>query len=302
MLENRVCIITGAGRGIGREHALLFASLGAKVVVNDVGGLSDGSGSDNGAAEAVAAEIVAGGGQAVASTESVTDFESAGTIVANAVEAFGDLHVIVNNAGILRDRMLVSMSEAEFDDVVNVHLKGTFNVTRHAAGYWREQAKSGEIIDRAIVNTSSGAGLHGNPGQTNYAAAKAGIAAMTVVNAMELKRYGVRANAVAPIARTRLTLQTPGMGEAMGATVFDPENVSPVVVYLAADTCSFTGQVFSVYGGSVGLYSGWSIAEEVTTDGRWEVSQLAKAMDDLPRNIKVNSQMHALAKELAGEN
>ena len=159
---------------------------------------------------------------------------------------------MVNNAGILRDRMLVSMSEEEFDAVIAVHLKGTFNVTRHAADYWREQAKAGTVIDRAIVNTSSGAGLHGNIGQTNYSAAKAGIAAMTVVNAMELHRYGVRANCIAPVARTRLTLQTPGMGEPMQNQVFDPENVSPLVAVLASDTCPFNGQVFSVYGGPSG--------------------------------------------------
>jgi NAD(P)-dependent dehydrogenase (short-subunit alcohol dehydrogenase family) len=295
MLEKRVAIITGAGRGIGREHALLFASLGAKVVVNDLGGAADGSGSDTSAAQAVADEIVALGGEAVASTDSVSNFEAAERLVATAVEAFGELHVVVNNAGILRDRMLVSMSEQEFDDVVAVHLKGTFNVTRHAAEYWREKSKGGDGGDRAIVNTSSGSGLHGNVGQTNYAAAKAGIAAMTIVNAAELKRYGVRANCIAPIARTRLTLQTPGMSEGMGQAVFDPENVSPVVAYLAAEACPFNGQVFSVYGGSVGIYAGWSIAEEVTTEGRWEVDQLAKAMDGLPRQVKVNSQMQALA-------
>jgi len=235
------------------------------------------------------------GGEAVASTDSVSNFDAAERLVARAVEAFGELHVVVNNAGILRDRMLVSMSEQEFDDVIAVHLKGTFNVTRHAAEYWREKSKGGDGGDRAIVNTSSGSGLHGNVGQTNYAAAKAGIAAMTIVNAAELKRYGVRANCIAPIARTRLTLQTPGMSEGMGQPVFDPENVSPVVAYLAAEACPFNGQVFSVYGGSVGIYAGWSIAEEVTTEGRWEVDQLAKAMDGLPRHVKVNSQMQALA-------
>jgi NAD(P)-dependent dehydrogenase (short-subunit alcohol dehydrogenase family) len=299
MLEGRVCIITGAGRGIGREHALLFASLGASVVVNDLGAASDGSGADVSAAESVAREIVAAGGQAIASTHSVTDHAAAADLVARAVEAFGDLHVVVNNAGILRDRMLVSMSEAEFDDVIDVHLKGTFNVTRHAAGYWRERSKAGAGGDRAIVNTTSGSGLHGNPGQTNYAAAKAGIAAMTVVNAMELARYGVRANAIAPLARTRLTLGSPGSSAAMGSATFDPENISPLVACLAAGTCPFNGQVFSVYGGSVGLYAGWSIAEEVTTDGAWEVDRLAEAMEGLPRTIEVNNQMHLLASAMA---
>jgi NAD(P)-dependent dehydrogenase (short-subunit alcohol dehydrogenase family) len=298
MLHDRVAIITGAGRGIGREHALLFASLGSKVVVNDLGGAIDGSGADVSAAQSVVDEIVAAGGQAVASTDSVRSFEGAKAIVDLAVAAFGDLHVVVNNAGILRDRMLVSMSEQEFDDVISVHLKGTFNITRHAAEVWRERSKTGDIVDRAIVNTSSGAGLHGNVGQTNYSAAKAGIAAMTVVNGMELNRYGVRANCIAPVARTRLTLQTPGLSDSMNKHVFDPENISPLVAVLASETCPFNGQVFSVYGGSVGIYGGWSIAEEVSTDDRWTSESLASAMDSLPRTVEVNSQMTALVKAM----
>src|ERR1700728_1694297 len=282
MLQDRVAIITGGGRGIGREHALLFASLGAKGVVNDLGGAIDGSGSDISAAQAVVDEIGAAGGQAVASTDSVTSFDGAKAIVDLATATFGDLHVVVNNAGILRDRMLVSMSEQEFDDVIAVHLKGTFNLTRHAADVWRDAAKAGTISDRAIVNTSSGAGLHGNVGQTNYSAAKAGIAAMTVVNGMELNRYGVRANCIAPVARTRLTLQTPGMGESMQQHLFDPENVSPLVAVLASEGCPFNGQVFSVYGGSVGIYAGWSIAASVGTAHRWTGETPATAMGKLP--------------------
>ena len=222
MLQDRVAIITGGGRGIGREHALLFGSLGAKVVVNDLGGAVDGSGSDVSAAQSVADEIVAAGGQAVANTDSVSSFEGAKAMVDQAVSTFGDLHVVVNNAGILRDRMLVSMSEQEFDDVIAVHLKGTFNVTRHAAEVWREAAKAGTVGDRAIVNTSSGAGLHGNVGQTNYSAAKAGIAAMTIVNAMELNRYGVRANCIAPVARTRLDAADAGHGRVDGRACLRP--------------------------------------------------------------------------------
>jgi NAD(P)-dependent dehydrogenase (short-subunit alcohol dehydrogenase family) len=298
MLQGRVAIITGAGRGIGREHALLFASLGAKVVVNDLGGAIDGSGADVSAAQTVVDEITAAGGDAVASTDSVSSFAGAKSIVDQALDTFGDLHVVVNNAGILRDRMLVSMSEQDFDDVIAVHLKGTFNVTWHAAGAWREAAKAGTITDRAIVNTSSGAGLHGNVGQTNYSAAKAGIAAMTVVNAMELNRYGVRANCIAPVARTRLTLQTPGFGESMGGHVFDPENVSPLVAVLASETCPFNGQVFSVYGGSVGIYAGWSIADQVETEDRWTAETLGAAMEKLPRTVEVNSQMAELAKHM----
>ena len=298
MLQDRVTIITGAGRGLGREHALLFASLGAKVVVNDLGGAVDGSGADISAAQSVVDEITAAGGQAVANTDSVSSFEGAKAMVDQAVSTFGDLHVVVNNAGILRDRMLVSMSEQEFDDVIAVHLKGTFNLTRHAADVWRDAAKTGTITDRAIVNTSSGAGLHGNVGQTNYSAAKAGIAMMTVVNAMELHRYGVRANCIAPVARTRLTMQTPGMGEAMQQHLFDPENVSPLVAVLASAGCPFNGQVFSVYGGSVGIYAGWSIADSVDTDDRWTAESLATAMDKLPRTVEVNSQIAELGKHM----
>jgi NAD(P)-dependent dehydrogenase (short-subunit alcohol dehydrogenase family) len=298
-LDGRVCVITGGGRGIGREHSLLFAQQGAKVVVNDLGGAGDGSGSDVTAAQAVVDEIKAMGGEAVANTDSVSDWEGAQRIINTAVETFGDLHVVINNAGILRDRTLVSMTEEEFDAVIDVHLKGTFNVSRWAASYWREQTKAGVTGDRAIVNTSSGAGLHGNPGQTNYAAAKAGIAAMTIVNAKELERYGVRVNCIAPIARTRLTLATPGMGDVMQNRVFDPENISPLVAALAAPGCPFTGQVFSVVGGSVGIYAGWSIAEEVESADRWDVDELIAAMDKLPKSVKVNSQMSKLAGALS---
>ena len=234
MLEDRVAIITGAGRGLGREHALLFASLGAKVVVNDLGGATDGSGADTSAAQEVVDEIVAAGGEAVASTHSVSSFDDAKAIVDLAVETFGDLHVVVNNAGILRDRMLVSMSEQDFDDVVGVHLKGTFNVSRHAAGYWRDRTKEGDTQPRAIINTSSGAGLHGNTGQTNYSAAKAGHRGDDRSStARSSGATACKSNCIAPIARTRLTLQTPGIGEAMAQSVFDPENISPLVAVLA---------------------------------------------------------------------
>ena len=289
-LDGRVAIITGGGRGLGREHALLFAAEGAKVVVNDLGGAGDGSGADVAAAQAVVEEIVAAGGEAVANTDSVASFEGAAGMVAQAVEAFGDLHVVVNNAGILRDRMLVSMSEDDFDAVYAVHVKGTFNVTRHAAAYWRDQAKAGVEVDRAVVNTSSGAGLHGNVGQTNYAGAKAAIAAMTIVNGAELKRYHVRANCIAPIARTRLTVATPGIGEVMDKPQFDPGRVSPLVAYLAIADCPFTGQAFSVYGDGIGLYQGWSIAEDIDTRDITTVAELAVAMDKLPRYIKVRNQ------------
>ena len=295
-LEGRVCVITGAGNGIGRHHALLFAREGAHVVVNDVGGQGDGTGSDATAAQRVVDEILAAGGTAVASTDSVTSWDGARRIVDTAVDTFGDLHVVVNNAGILRDRTIVNMTEDDFDAVVAVHLKGTLNVTRWAASYWRDRTKAGETADRAIVNTSSAAGLHGSAGQANYAAAKAGIAAMTIVAGRELPRYGARANCIAPVARTRLTTGLPAIGELMDKPMFDPEHVSPLVAALAAADCPFNGQVFSVMGASVGIYAGWSIAEEVDQEGRWTVAELIRAMDKLPRHIKVNTQLAKLAE------
>jgi NAD(P)-dependent dehydrogenase (short-subunit alcohol dehydrogenase family) len=289
-LEGRVAIITGAGRGIGRQHARLFARLGARVVVNDVGGSTDGSGCDTSTAQSVVDEIIAAGGEAVANTDSVSDFQASKHLIQTALDAFGDLDVVVNNAGILRDRMLVSMSEEEFDAVVSVHLKGTFCVSRWAADYWRGENKEGCTEHRAIINTSSGAGLHGNVGQTNYSAAKMGVAAMTLVHAVELERYGVRVNCIAPVARTRMTEQTPGFDGLMSGPAFDPENVSPLVAYLGSADCPFNGQVFSVYGGAIGLYQGWSIADQVKTDRSWTPEGIAEAMDTLPRQVEVNSQ------------
>ncbi|WP_151772107.1 SDR family oxidoreductase [Streptomyces abyssomicinicus] len=287
-LDGRVAIITGGGRGVGREHALLFAREGAKVVVNDLGGAPNGDGADISAAQAVVDEITALGGEAVANTDSVTDWAGAERLVRTAVDTFGDLHVVVNNAGILRDRVLVNMSEEEFDLVVAVHLKGTFAVTRHAAAYWREQAKAGVEVDRAIVNTTSGSGLHGNPGQVNYASAKAGIAAMTVISAKELERYHVRANCIAPVARTRLTEATPGLGDIMRSTQgsafdeWDPANISPLVAMLATGDCRFSGQVFRTMGGQVGLYQGWTVVDEVAADHRWGIDELAEATTHMP--------------------
>ncbi|MFJ8861832.1 SDR family oxidoreductase [Streptomyces sp. NPDC102451] len=287
-LEGRVAIVTGGGRGVGREHALLFAREGAKVVVNDLGAAPDGAGSDVSAAQAVADEIKALGGEAVANTDSVSDWAGAERLVQTALDTFGDLHILVNNAGILRDRVLVNMSEEEFDLVVDVHLKGSFAVTSHAARYWRTQAKAGVQVDRALINTSSGSGLHGNPGQVNYAAAKAGIAAMTIVAAKELERYHVRANCIAPVARTRLTEATPGLGEVMQSTrndafdVWDPANISPLVAMLATENCVFSGHVFRVMGGEVGLYKGWNVVEQFESDKRWTVEELAAATSRVP--------------------
>src|SRR5947209_350084 len=212
-LDGRVAIITGSGRGIGREHALLFAQEGAKVVVNDLGGAIDGSGDDRTAAEQVVDEIKAMGGEAVANADNVADWEGGQRLINTAVETFGDLHILVNNAGILRDRVLVNMTEEEWDAVILVHLKGHFVPTRWAATYWREQSKAGKEVKASVINTSSTSGLLGNPGQANYGAAKAGIGAFTVITAQELSRYGVRVNGIAPAARTRLTEATPGLGD-----------------------------------------------------------------------------------------
>ena len=282
-LDGRVVLITGAGRGIGREHALLMASEGAKIVVNDLGGSADGTGADQGPAQEVVSEIEAMGGEAVANGDSVTDWEGAQRMVNAAVEAFGDLHVLVNNAGILRDRVVVNMTEPEWDAVVDVHMKGHFCPTRWAAAYWREQSKAGKEVSGSIINTASGAML-GNLGQFNYSGAKAGIAAMTLVAAGELARYNVRVNCLAPVARTRLTLQTPGLGDVVKAPddpaqfdVYDPANVSPLVAYLSTADCPFTGGVFHVGANEVGLYQGWSLADDdiIVTEGRWTVEGLA---------------------------
>jgi len=294
-LDGRVVIITGAGRGLGREHALLFAKEGAMVVVNDLGGGPDGTGSDKTAAEQVVDEIHALGGAAVANGDNVADWDGAKRLIDSAVEAFGDLHVLVNNAGILRDRKMVNMSEAEWDAVVNVHLKGTFAPTHFAALHWRAQAEAGKTVNAAIVNTSSTAGLHANVGQANYGSAKMGIAAFTQICAKELKKLGVRSNAIAPAARTRLTEATPGFDEIMKAPEdpnafdpWDPANISPLVAYLATADCPFTGQVFSVFGDEIGQYQSWTIAHMLKNDGRrWTVEELAAAAKELPLKIDV---------------
>lgn len=283
-LDGRVAIITGAGRGIGREHALLMAAEGAKIVVNDLGGATDGSGdADISPAQQVVEEIKAMGGEAVADGANVTDWEGVQNMINTAVETFGDLHVLVNNAGILRDRVVVNMTEAEWDAVIDVHMKGHFVPTHWAAAYWREQTKAGNEAPRAIVNTASGAML-GNMGQFNYAAAKAAIAAMTLVAAGELGRYGVKVNCLAPVARTRMTLATPGLGELVAPPEnpedfdrWDPANISPLVGYLATAECPFTGGVWHVGGNEVGLYGGWSLSDDdvLVTEGRWTVDGIA---------------------------
>lgn len=288
-LDGRIAIITGAGRGLGRDHALLFASEGASVVVNDTGGPQDGSG-DGGEgltpAESVAAEITASGGRAVANGDDIADFDAAKRLIDSTVEVFGDVDIVVNNAGILRDRLVVNMSEAEWDDVIRVHLRGHFCPTRHAAAYWREEHKAGRNKPRHIVNTSSTSGLMSNPGQSNYGAAKSGIATFTQIAAKELARYDVKVNCIAPAARTRMTLATPGLSDIMAAREsgfdeWDPANVSPLVAYLASTACRFTGETFYVQGGVVQRVRSWEMAESVRSDKRWDVGELAAALEDL---------------------
>jgi NAD(P)-dependent dehydrogenase (short-subunit alcohol dehydrogenase family) len=279
-LKDRVAIITGAGRGIGREHALLFASEGARVVVNDLGGSAEGEGEDATPAEGVAREIRDAGGEAIANHDDVTTWEGAEHLVNQAIETFGDLHVVVNNAGILRDRMVANMSEAEWDAVIKVHLKGHFCPTHFAAAYWRDRSKDGDTTKRAIVNTSSTSGLFGNVGQTNYGAAKMGIAALTIISAKELERYGVRVNAIAPAAATRLTgtigIERPEIPEGE-FDAMDPANISPFVGYLSTEKCPINGRVFLVVGGSVQLFQPFAIVDKIEKDGRWTIEELEKA-------------------------
>ena len=285
-LDGRVAIITGAGRGLGREHALLFASQGAKVVVNDLGGANDGSGSDLTPAQQTVADIKAMGGEAIVNGDNVADWAGAKRMVDSAIETFGDLDILVNNAGILRDRMLFSMAENEWDSVIEVHLKGHFAPTHHASVYWREQAKAGVTRARNLVHTSSTSGLFSNPGQANYGAAKSGIATFSQICAKELSRYNVKSNAIAPAARTRLTMATPGLEDVMAAKegafdMWDPANVSPLVGYLASELCEFNGETFFVQGGQVTRVQTWVMAEEINQNDRWTIEGLATAMKAL---------------------
>jgi NAD(P)-dependent dehydrogenase (short-subunit alcohol dehydrogenase family) len=282
VLDGRIAVITGAGRGIGREHALLFAREGAKVVVNDLGGDNTGAGADSGPAHDVVDEIVAAGGTAVANTDNIASWEGAKSVVQQAVSEFGRLDVLVNNAGILHDSFIAGMEESQWDAVIAVHLKGHFAMLHHAAAYWKNQSKSGDQPNAAVINTASGSGVTlPNPGQANYGAAKAGIAALTLIAAEELERYGVRVNAIAPIARTRLTLATPGMGSVMAEPeegehdLFTPANISPLVAYLATEKCPVTGKVYAVQGGAISRLSGWRDAETIETDGPWLVDDIA---------------------------
>ncbi|MEV4291599.1 SDR family oxidoreductase [Nonomuraea bangladeshensis] len=285
IVEGRVVIVTGGARGIGRGHALEFARQGAKVVVNDLGAEVDGTGS-SGAAADVVAEIEAMGGEAIVNGEDVSDFDGAERLVRAAIERFGDLHVLVNNAGILRDRMLVNMTADEWDAVIKVHLRGTFAPLRHAAAYWRGKAKAGEPVDARIINTTSSSGIYGNPGQGNYGAAKAGIAGLTVIAARELERYGVTVNAVAPAALTRMTENL----IASGAKGADPEDIAPLVVWLAsAEARGITGRVFNVRGGAISVAEGWHAGPGVDKGSRWDPAELGAVIPGLVEKAAPNA-------------
>jgi NAD(P)-dependent dehydrogenase (short-subunit alcohol dehydrogenase family) len=276
VLEGKVAIVTGAGRGIGRAHALALAEAGAKVVVNDLGGSLAGDGSDRGPAEQVVEEIRAAGGEAVANGENVADFAGAERMVRQAIDELGRLDILVNNAGILRDRMLVNMTEEEWDAVIAVHLKGHFAPTRHAAAYWREQSKAGETLRARVINTSSPSGVFGNVGQANYGAAKGAIASFTLIAAQELARYGVTVNCLAPNARTRMTEETFGdlAAPTDGFDPLDPANIAPVVVALCADEAQeITGQCFFVFGGAVNVLRPWDAGELIASNTRWEAAE-----------------------------
>jgi NAD(P)-dependent dehydrogenase (short-subunit alcohol dehydrogenase family) len=278
VLQDRVAVITGAGNGIGRAHALLFAAEGAKLVVNDLGGKPDGTGADASPAQKVVDEIVAAGGEAVANHDDVADFAGARRLIAEAVDAYGRLDVLVNNAGILRDAFLSRMTEEEWDIVLRVHLKGHFSTLRHATDHWRARSKAGETTGGAVINTASASGVYlPNPGQANYGAAKAAIAALTLVAAAELGRIGVRVNGIAPAARTRLTVDVPGIvGELMkkpedpdAFDAFDPAHISPLVAYLAREDCTLTGKLFAVQGGAISELEGWRAGATFSADGDW---------------------------------
>ncbi|MBS2535487.1 SDR family oxidoreductase [Catenulispora sp. NF23] len=276
--EGRVAVVTGAGRGLGRAHALEFARQGAKVVVNDLGVGPDGRDGSDAPAQEVVTEIVKAGGEAVADDHDIASWDGAAALVQTALEAFGKLDVLVNNAGFLRDRMLVNLSEQDWDDVVRVHLKGHFLTLRHAGAHWRDQYKLGNLNDARVINTSSGAGLLGSVGQGNYAAAKAGIAALTIQAAAELGRYGVTVNAIAPAARTRMTegpFSTMMAAPDDGFDAMAPENVSPLVVWLGSDRSrAVSGRVFEVEGGRIGVADGWQHGPTVDKGARWEPAEL----------------------------
>ena len=287
--DGRVVIVTGAGRGIGREHALAFAAEGAKVVVNDLGAGLDGSNVGESPAEQVVAEIKAAGGEAVVNGNDISSWDGAKELVQQAIDTFGGLDVLVNNAGFLRDKMLVGMSESDWDNVINVHLKGHYAPLRHAAEYWRAESKAGRPRAARVINTTSGAGLFGSVGQGNYATAKAGIALLTIQTASEMKGYGVTANAIAPAARTRMTTSAgEGMASQMAAPedgsfdAMDPANISPLVVWLGSEESGeVSGRVFEVEGGKVTVCDGWQRAASEDKGAKWDPAELGSVVPRL---------------------
>ena len=290
--EDRVCVVTGAGRGIGREYALMLASHGAKLVVNDLGGARDGTGAERAPADEVVAEIASSGGEAVANFEDVSDWAGAERMVRHAIDTYGRLDVLINNAGILRDRMLVNMEESEWDAVIKVHLKGTFAPSRHAASYWREQSKAGQPVDARLITTTSVSGIYGNPGQTNYGAAKMGIAAFTVIAARELRRYGVTVNAIAPGALTRLT-EDLGMGQQSDEqkAAMDPRWIAPIVTWLASgESSEITGRVFEASGRMLAVAEGWHRGPVV--DPVDDPTKLGPVVADLVKTARKNAGMN----------
>jgi NAD(P)-dependent dehydrogenase (short-subunit alcohol dehydrogenase family) len=306
LLDGKVAIVTGAGRGIGREEALLMAKHGAKIVVNDLGGHFDGTGSDVGPAQQVVDEIKAAGGEAVANGESVSDFKGTKRIVEQAVDTFGHLNILINNAGILRDRMIFNMSEEEWDAVIDVHMKGSFNCARHACEYWREQHKAGNILNGRVINTSSDAGILGSPGQPNYGPAKAAVASLAIIIDREMQKYGVTGNAIAPLARTRLTVdatpQTAGLMDAKEGEhdYFSPHHVAPLVAWLASDdAANVHGEVFRVGGGCVWMMKGWHTAGTVKKLGDWEPVELGEKLKvELAKGITAKEDLGSVFKSL----
>jgi NAD(P)-dependent dehydrogenase (short-subunit alcohol dehydrogenase family) len=292
LCTGRVVVITGAGNGIGRAHALAFAAQGAKVVVNDLGGSRDGTGSSAGPAQAVADEITAAGGEAVANTDDISSWAGAARLIRQAADTFGGLDVVVNNAGILRDRMIVTMTEQDWDAVIAVHLKGTFAVLHHAAAYWRQRSKEGHANDARVINTTSSSGLFANAGQGNYGAAKSAIATLTIIAARELDRYGVTVNAIAPTALTRLTEDVPMMSDAAAATELSPEAISPLVVWLgSAESRPVTGRVFGVWGNAITVVEGWVNGPSVSRDSHWDPAALTAVVPDLVAKAAPNAGM-----------
>jgi NAD(P)-dependent dehydrogenase (short-subunit alcohol dehydrogenase family) len=284
ILEGKIAIVTGGGRGIGRGHARLLAAHGARVVVNDLGAAMEGGGRDVGPAHDVVDEIVAAGGEGVANNDDVATFDGARALIAQAVAQWGRLDILVNNAGIIRDAMSFKMDEATFDSVINVHLKGHFATCRFAAQHWRDRAKAGEELSGRIINTVSESGLHGQPGQINYSAAKGGILSLTLVLARELRKYGVTANCIAPRAKTRMTATMDIAGDYMNGPEWDPDNIAPMVVFLASDAAAdVSGQVFVVFGPNVYLMEGWQMVAELHQEDaqRWTPEALIARKDEL---------------------